>query len=149
MTTYHAVVWMDGREAHVLMFDREHIEAQRIHSRSHHKAPGGHVGSHQQMHGRGEGASGHHSPQGGHATTDDAYHAEIAQALAGVHEILVTGPAQAKQTFKAWCAQHAPAVNGRIVDVIACDHPSDAELVALARRYFHKHDQAGADPSQR
>ena len=40
MTTFHAVVWMDHQEAHVLMFDREHVEAHRIKSRSHHKHQG-------------------------------------------------------------------------------------------------------------
>ena len=30
MSTFHAVVWMDHSEAHVVMFDREHMEAQRI-----------------------------------------------------------------------------------------------------------------------
>lgn len=37
MATFHAVVWVDHSEAHVLMFDREHLETQRIKSRSHHK----------------------------------------------------------------------------------------------------------------
>jgi hypothetical protein len=32
MSTFHAVVWIDHKEAHVLMFDREHVEAQRIKS---------------------------------------------------------------------------------------------------------------------
>mgnify|MGYP006314746701 CR=1 FL=1 len=36
MTTFHAVVWMDHTEAHVLMFDKEHVETQRIKARSHH-----------------------------------------------------------------------------------------------------------------
>ena len=40
MSTFHAVVWMDHSEAHVVMFDREHMEAQRIRSRSHHKHQG-------------------------------------------------------------------------------------------------------------
>ena len=40
MTTFHAVVWIDQQEAHVLMFDREHVEAQRIKSRSHHQHQG-------------------------------------------------------------------------------------------------------------
>jgi hypothetical protein len=40
MSTFHAVVWMDHSEAHVVMFDREHMEAQRIKSRSHHKHQG-------------------------------------------------------------------------------------------------------------
>ena len=65
MSTFHAVVWMDHQEAHVVMFDREHVEAQRIQSRSHHK--------HQ-----------------GKAGDMAAFYAEVAQALAGTHEVLVT-----------------------------------------------------------
>lgn len=149
MTTFHAVVWMDRREAHVVMFDRDHAETLRIRSRSHHQATGGHVGSHQQRHGRGDSAGGHHSPAGGHDTADAAYHAEVAQALAGVREVLVAGPALAKTEFKHWCEAHDPALNACIVDVIPADHPSDAQLVALARRYFHRHDQTTVDPSRR
>ena len=40
MSTFHAVVWLDHQEAHVMMFDREHMQSQRIHSRSHHKHQG-------------------------------------------------------------------------------------------------------------
>ena len=34
MSTNHAIVWIDRAEAHVIMFDREHVEAQRIKSRT-------------------------------------------------------------------------------------------------------------------
>lgn len=148
MSTFHAVVWLDRQEAHVLMFDREHIEAQRIKSRTHHKATGGHVGNHQGMHGRGAAASGAHSPQGGHGAGDDSYYHSVAQALQGVHEVLVTGPAQAKDEFRAHCERHDPAVAKTIVAVVSSDHPSDGQLVALARQYFLKHDALGKDPSQ-
>ena len=30
MSSFHAVVWMDHQNAHVLMFDREHVQAERI-----------------------------------------------------------------------------------------------------------------------
>ena len=43
MTTFHAVVWMDHSQAHVLMFDKEHVEAQRVKARSHHTPKHGHV----------------------------------------------------------------------------------------------------------
>ena len=36
-----------------------------------------------------------------------------------------------------------------IVDVVNSDHPSDAQLVAMARQYFLKFDQKAADPTQR
>ena len=141
MSTYHAIVWLDRSEAHVILFDREHVEAERIKSRSHHKATGGHVGSHQGMHGRGDSASGHHSAQGGHNSSDETYYHSVAEALKGVHEILVTGPAQAKDEFRAHCQCHDKAVDKAIVDVISSDHPSDAQLVAMAKQYFLKHDK--------
>ncbi len=141
MSTNHAIVWIDGSEAHVIMFDREHVEAQRIKSRSHHKATGGHVGSHRLMHGRGDSASGHHTPGGGHASSDENFYHEVAKALEGVHEILLTGPAQAKNEFHAHCKHHDKAVDKAIVGVVTTDHPSDPQLVALAKQYFLKFDK--------
>lgn len=141
MSTNHAIVWIDHTEAHVIMFDQEHVEAQKIKSRSHHKATGGHVGSHRLMHGRGDSASGHHTPQGGHESSDEHFYHEVAKALEGVHEVLLTGPAQAKDEFHAHCKRHDKAVDKTIVGVVTTDHPSDAQLVALAKQYFVKFDK--------
>lgn len=123
MSTFHAVVWMDHHEAHVLMFDREHAQAQRIHSRSHHK----------------------HQGKVGDAV---AFYQAINQSLQQVHEVLLTGPGMARQEFRAWCQQHQAHTAKAIVDSIASDHPSDAQLVALAKQYFKKFDVMAADPSQ-
>ena len=120
MTTFHAVVWLDHQEAHVLMFDREHVAAQRVKSRTHHKHQG--------------------KPH------DTAHlYADIAKALEGTHEVLVTGPGQARDEFRDWCQDHHTHVN--VVDSVASDHPTDAQLVAMARQYFKKFDQMGADPA--
>ena len=123
MSTFHAVVWMDHQEAHVVMFDREHIEAQRIHSRSHHK--------HQ-----------------GKADDTVAFYADVAQALTGTHEVLVTGPGLARNEFRDWCAAHHKSTAAAIVDSIASDHPSDGQLGALAKHYFKKFDAMATDPTQ-
>ena len=139
MTGYHAVVWLDRKEAHILTFAQGEVDIQRIKSRSHHKAPGGHAGSHQGMHGRAS-AQGHHSPEGGHAVADQNYYHQVAQSLAGVKEILVTGPAQAKDEFRAHCERHNPDIAKAIVEVVPSDHPSDEQLVVLARKYFVKYD---------
>lgn len=127
MSTYHAIVWLDRSEAHVIMFDREHIESERIKSRSTHKGPGG----------RGDIVNESHATK----NIDENYYHSIAEALKGVHEILVTGPAQAKDEFKAHCAHHDKAIDKAIVDVISSDHPSDGQLVAMAKKYFLKHDK--------
>lgn len=123
MSTFHAVVWMDHNEAHVLMFDREHVESQRIKSRSHHK----------------------HS---GKAGDPAVFFTAVAQALQGTHEVLLAGPGTARNEFRDWCKVHHGATAKVIVDSITTDHPSDNQLVALARQYFKKFDAMAADPSQ-
>jgi stalled ribosome rescue protein Dom34 len=123
MSTFHAVVWLDHQEAHVLMFDPEHIQAQRIKARTHHK--------HQ-----------------GRPDEVAQFYEHIAQALHGSHEVLLTGPGQARDEFRKWCTSHAQEVSHTIVDGIASDHPSDAQVVAMARQYFKKYDQMAADPAK-
>lgn len=123
MSTYHAIVWIDQQEAHVLMFDREHVETQRIRSRSHHSHQGKHTDSH-------------------------SFFKEVSDQLAGTHEVLLTGPGAARTEFKQWCGLHAKGAAHAIVDNVANDHPSDAQLVAMARQYFKKFDQMAADPGQ-
>lgn len=123
MSTFHAVVWMDHNEAHVVMFDREHVEAQRIKSRSHHK----------------------HQGKTGDVT---AFFADVAQALTGTREVLLAGPGLARNEFRDWCTNHHKAMASVIVDSVATDHPSDAQLVAMARQYFKKFDTMTADPTR-
>ena len=123
MSTFHAVIWMDHSEAHVVMFDREHIQAQRIKSRSHHKH------------------------QGKADDNSSMFFADVAAALAGTHEVLLAGPGLARNQFREWCSHHQTAVAGMIVDSVAADHPSDAQLVALARQFFKKFDSMAADAS--
>lgn len=64
-------------------------------------------------------------------------------------EVLLTRLANARLEFREPCKHHAPAVDKALVDVVNSDHPTDAQLVALARTYFLKFDQASADPTQR
>lgn len=125
MTTFHAVVWMDHSQAHVLMFDKEHVEAQRVKARQ------------------------QHTPKHGHVGADKDFFQQIAGSLSGVSEVLLTGPANAKNEFRDFCKHHAHAVDKAIVDVVSTDHPSDPQLVAMARQYFLKFDQQATDPSLR
>lgn len=115
MPTFHAVVWLDHLEAHVLMFDRDHVILERIKSRSHHKY--------------------HGKPQDSMGLFSD-----VAKALHGVHEILLTGPGKARDEFRSWCTKHDSYVTQAIVDSVACDHPTDAQVIAMARKYFKKYD---------
>ncbi|MEN9832675.1 MAG: hypothetical protein RLZZ487_2280, partial [Pseudomonadota bacterium] len=78
----------------------------------------------------------------------NGYFADIAVAVKKCHEVLVTGPSLTRQQFKDWYEKHDQALSKVVVDSIASDHPTDAQLVAMARQYFKKFDAMAADPSQ-
>ena len=105
-----------------MMFDREHMQSQRIHSRTHHK--------HQ-----------------GKQHDSKAFFADVATALAGAHEVLLTGPGMARTEFLTWCKSHSAMVAAAVAERVPSDHPSDAQVVALARKHFKRLDQKGLDPA--
>ncbi len=123
MSTFHAVVWLDHQTSHIAFFDRDQAQTQRIHSKSQHK--------HQ-----------------GKSTDMNSYFADIAKSLKDCHEVLLTGPGLTRQHFSDWYAKHAPGLSKSIVECIPSDHPTDAQLVAMARQYFKKFDAMAADPTQ-
>ena len=51
----------------------------------------------------------------------------------------------ARDEFRDWCKQHHAHVH--VVDSVPSDHPTDAQVVAMARHYFMKFDSMGADPA--
>ena len=124
MSTYHAVVWIDHTEAHVLSFDPAHAEAHKIRSRTHHK--------HQ-----------------GRATDLAPFFQDVYAALAGSQEVLLTGPGSMRDEFAKWVKTQHGDKAARFVASVSADHPTDAQLVALARKYFHGYDQMAADPGQK
>ena len=124
MSLFHAVVWMDHTQAHVLQFDAESIAAQRVKARSHH--PRHHGADEQALH---------------------QFYEQIVQALIGTQEVLLTGPGLAHGEFKTWCDKHRAATAKTLVGSEKADHPTDNQLVALARQYFVKYDRMAGTPT--
>ena len=62
--------------------------------------------------------------------------------------MLLTGPGTARTEFRTWCEEHAKGCAHAIIDSVPSDHPTDPQLVAMARQYFVKFVKMGADPSQ-
>ncbi len=120
MNHFHAAVWLDHAHAKIFHFDAHVFEAKNVKSAHadthlHHKS--GAVGA-------------------GHAAEDPKYYARVATALADAQEILVTGPGAAKTVFGKYLADHNPELAKRIVETTASDHPTDGEIVAMARKHF-------------
>ena len=125
MSHFHAVVWLDHSEAHVMHIAPDDVESTRVHTtqpHAHLHAKSGHVGS------------------GRQAVDQDYFHA-IVHALEGAQEILVVGPAQAKLLLVKHMHAHDQAMADKVVGVESVDHPSDGQLVAYARKYFVAKDR--------
>ena len=125
LSHYHAVVWIDHSEAHVMHISRDDVEKSIVHpSQPHHKlhALAGKPGS-------------------GRAPEEADYYHRVATALAGAEEILVVGPAQAKLHLIKHIHAHHRDMSAKVIGVETVDHPSDGQLVAYARKYFHARDQ--------
>lgn len=120
MSHFHAIVWMDHAEAHVLQFTPDAAEKTVVHSK----------GNHRQVHHR-SGTLG-----SGRAPEDLDYFAAVVRSLEGAQQILLTGPANEKDEFKKHLDANVKAVAGRIVAVETSDHPTDGELLRHARKFF-------------
>jgi hypothetical protein len=125
---YHAVIWIDHHEARVFHFSPADVEKLTLHPdhptrHIHHKANS--IGS-------------------GHASEDAHYLQMIAESVEGAGAVLITGPANAKTALIKHIHQHSPKLMDAIAGVETVDHPSDAQLVAYARKYLKATDRMQA-----
>jgi hypothetical protein len=125
MTHYHACVWIDHREAKVFAFGAEGSEEADLvdHKAQHH--------IHRKANQVGLGT----------APADDAFLAEVAEALKPAGAILIAGPGRAKTDLDSYLKQHFPAVAKNVRRVEAMDHPTEPEILAAAREYFRRDDK--------
>ncbi len=125
MSHYHALVWIDHREAKVFHFNATDVESTTVRSQHpdqhiHHKANSG---------------------DSGHAPVDNEFLKRVTDALAQSGAILITGPANAKTELAAYIKRAQPKLAERISGVEPLDHPSDGALVALGRKFFKADDR--------
>ena len=78
--------------------------------------------------------------------TEHEFFAEVCDALAGFKEVLVAAAHLAQVDFKHYVEKHRPHLAPLIVGWETVDHPSDGQLVALARKFFARHDQMAGQP---
>lgn len=122
---YHAVIWIDHREAKIFHFNPDDVQSLVIHpdnpnAHLHHKANS--IGS-------------------GNAPEDHNFLHAVSQSVADAGAVLITGPGSAKTELIKHIHQHDPNLVNFIAGVETVDHPSDGQLVAYARNYLAKTDR--------
>jgi hypothetical protein len=124
MPLFHAVVRTDHQAAEILQFDNEHVLTRKLRAHAHDTPQ-------------------HHSE----VRTEHEFFGSVCDGLDGVSEILVTGTHTAVEDFKHYVDKHRPHVAPRIVGYEIVDHPTQNQLVALARKYFAHYNQMEGRPS--
>lgn len=124
MQHYHAVVWLDHKEARIFFFDRHSVEEVDIATRT---------ANHHLHHKKGS-IAGKRQPE------DQHFYHEIVEALKPAKEWLVMGPGTAKLEFVKHVHNHDKALSDHVIGVETSDHPTDRQIVAHARTYFKKYD---------
>jgi stalled ribosome rescue protein Dom34 len=123
MSSLHAAVWIDHKEAKIFHIDAETLDAEMIRPRKHlHRHPV-------------------QTAERGHPADAQNFFHEVAQALESAREILVVGPGTAKLEFIKHVHKRDHALEPKIIGVETVDHPTDGQLVDFVRRYFRAADR--------
>ena len=130
MAHFHAVVWIDHKQARILHFSAdEHAGAG--------KADEAVVRADHTVRDVSPGQKGT-----GHRLADDhAFFDEVAKAVADAGGILIVGPGEERTHFSRYLSEKYPKINANVEGVQAADHPTDGELLTIARRYLKAADR--------
>ena len=120
MSFNHVVAWIDHAQAHIIHFNREHAENEVVKAHSTHQ---------------------HGAKGSSHGAESAHYFDGIANALQDALEILIVGPGLEKLALMKHLIKHQHAVAEKVLSVETVDHPSDAQLLAYAKKYFMKADR--------
>jgi len=115
---HHAAVWLDQHEARIFHVDLESSDKSVIAPAKHHV---------------------HRHPKGqdDRIESEDHYFRDVASALGDASDILLLGPSTTKLRFMRFLRERAPKIEAKIVGIETVDHPTDPQLVAYAKDYFH------------
>jgi hypothetical protein len=116
----HAVVWIDHHVAKIFFLGLEAADELTIHAdltsgHLHHKANT--IGS-------------------GKVHDDPTFFRRIDEGLKDSQAILIVGPGNEKTLLSKHLEEGPHSHKARDVHTLACDHPTDPEIVALGRRHF-------------
>ncbi|MFM9848835.1 MAG: translational machinery protein [Hyphomicrobiaceae bacterium] len=113
---YHAVLWIDHREARIFHFNAVEAERSLVHADRPTRHP------HQKADVIGS----------GHALEDQDFFERVANSVGDAGIILITGPANAKTELVKHIERCAPEVGTKIATVETVDHPPDRQLLDKA-----------------
>ncbi|MGB8819208.1 MAG: translational machinery protein [Rhizobiaceae bacterium] len=123
--TQHAVVWIDHRQARVFFLTRDTADEITLDTSKTFDQAHKHAGTR----------------EGNRTPTDDDFLHEVVEALKPAQEWLIIGPGIAKEELAKHVKHHDHLLADRIIAVEPADHPTDGQIVAMARKFFKAADR--------
>jgi hypothetical protein len=120
MSLSRAVAFIDHHHAQVLQFSAEEVLVRKIQEHLHFTRQ-----------------------HGSSVRSEHEFFAEVCNALDGIAEVLVTGRHTGLDAFRNYVEKHRPLTAKHLVGYEVVDHPTENELLALARVHFARYDQLG------
>ncbi len=121
MSVRRVAVWIDRKEAKVFELHPETFTVVNIEAPQHHLTRKA-------------------EEQGPHAGNKPFFD-EVAKALLDAKEILLVGPSSAKLDFLRHLHGHDEGLAKRVIGIETLDHPTNNQLAAYLRDYFHGMDR--------
>jgi len=121
--TKHLAIWLDQDQARIFHIDPDRIEEATL--AAPHRL--------QSKHPKRVNAA-------GEPRASKRFLSEIAEALAGAEEVLVTGPSMTKHEFFKFLRKHAPTLEPRVVGIESIADTSDGTFLRYAQQYFKLSD---------
>jgi stalled ribosome rescue protein Dom34 len=115
-------IWIDHDEARVFQVEGAAFDEQTVHAHTHqvHRHP------------KSQETKTRNHPQGETRFFDD-----VLAAVEGSEGLLLMGPSVTKLHLLRYAQEHSPALAARVVGVETADHPTDRQVAAHVRHYFH------------
>jgi hypothetical protein len=125
MKNRHVAVWLDQHEARIFHVGADSFDENTLRQNA----------KHVRRHPNDKAAEAEHP--------DDLkrFFRALSGELEGADEVLVVGPSTAKLHFVKYVHAHDPGLEARIIGIETVDHPTDPQIAAYARKYFHKVDR--------
>jgi hypothetical protein len=118
MSPSHAVAWIEPLDAHVLALAPAHAVDERVNKPLHYTRQ------------RGSLLRGQHE-----------FFSEVCEALADSKSVLVVGQHDPETAFRQYVSKHRPALALHVVGWQTMAHPTEPEVLTLAREFFAHRDE--------
>src|SRR3989344_6662252 len=116
------ILWIDREHAKIFEFSEAGMEQKKLqaHRHDHHLHP---------------------RDNQRHQTEEVHFFPQIVEQIKDATDLVIVGPGVARYHFQTYLAEHSPSIARKILACESADHPTDKQMIALAKQFFPELDK--------